>query len=138
MVQKDTEKSFKQAGRQNWVVMQEDVEDGTRWLIEKGYADPKRTCIAGWSYGGYAALMGAGKNPELYKCAIAMAALTDIKDFMRDQNDYRFGRASVKSFIGNGFEDKDDIKANSPVKNRRRYDSSVVSCAWRTGSTSSF
>ena len=109
-------KAFEEAGRKNWVIMQEDVEDGTRWLFEKGYADPKRTCIAGWSYGGYAALMGAAKNPDLYNCAIAMAALTDIKDFMRDQRSYRFGRASVKNFIGNGFEDKDDIKANSPVK----------------------
>lgn len=109
-------KAFEEAGRKNWVIMQEDVEDGTRWLIEKGYADPERTCIAGWSYGGYAALMGAAKNPDLYQCAIAMAALTDIKGFMREQRDYRFGRASVKGFIGNGFEDKDDIKANSPVK----------------------
>jgi len=109
-------KAFEQAGRKNWVVMQEDVEDGTRWLIKKGYADPDRTCIAGWSYGGYAALMGAAKNPDLYQCAIAMAALTDIKDFMQDQRDYRFGRATIKGFIGNGFEGKDDIKANSPVK----------------------
>jgi len=109
-------KAFENAGRKNWVVMQEDVEDGAKWLLEKGYADPKRTCIAGWSYGGYAALMGAAKNPELYSCAISMAALTDIKAFKNDQKDYRFGRQSIKSFIGNGFEDKDDIKANSPTK----------------------
>ena len=60
--------------------------------------------------------MGAAKNPELYSCAISMAALTDIKAFKNDQKDYRFGRQSIKSFIGNGFEDKDDIKANSPTK----------------------
>jgi len=109
-------KSYEDAGRKNWVVMQEDVEDGTQWLFEKGYADPKRTCIAGWSYGGYAALMGAAKNPDLYNCAIAMAALTDIKDFINDQRKYRFGRATAKGFIGNGFQDKDDIKSNSPTK----------------------
>lgn len=109
-------KAFEEAGRKNWTIMQEDVEDGTRWLVKKGYADPERICIAGWSYGGYAALMGAAKNSDLYKCAIAMAALTDIKDFMNDQRNYRFGRATVKDFIGNGFENKDDIKANSPVK----------------------
>lgn len=109
-------KAYEEAGRKNWEIMQEDVEDGTRWLIEKGYADPKRTCIAGWSYGGYAALMGAAKNPDLYQCAISMAGITDIKDLMRDTREYRFGRASAKKFIGSGFEDKDDIKANSPVK----------------------
>ena len=108
--------AFEKAGRENWVIMQDDVEDGTKWLVEKGYADPDRICIAGWSYGGYAALMGAAKNPELYKCAVAMAALTDISRHISDQRDYRFGEQSAKSFIGNGFESKDDIKANSPVK----------------------
>jgi len=41
--------AFQEVGRNNWIVTQEDVEDGTRWLIEKGYADPEKTCIAGWS-----------------------------------------------------------------------------------------
>lgn len=109
-------KAYEEAGRKNWVVMQEDVEDGARWLIEKGYADPERTCIAGWSYGGYAALMGAGKNSDLYACAISMAGVTDIRGLIRDQGRYRFGKAAAKKFIGAGFEDKDDQKANSPVK----------------------
>lgn len=109
-------KAFEEAGRKNWIVMQEDVEDGARWLLEKGYADPKRMCIAGWSYGGYASLMGAAKNGDIYNCAIAMAALTDIADFKSDLKKYRHGSASSKSFIGHGFESKDDIKANSPVK----------------------
>jgi len=109
-------KSFSEAGRSNWVVMQEDVEDGTRWLIEKGYADPSRSCIAGWSYGGYAALMGVAKHPELYKCAIAMAALTDIEDAKRDLRDYRGGKQAAKTFFGEAFEDKDLRRANSPVR----------------------
>ncbi|WP_416878512.1 alpha/beta hydrolase family protein [Litorimonas sp.] len=108
--------AFEKAGRENWIIMQEDVEDGTKWLIEKGYADPDRICIAGWSYGGYASLMGAAKNPELYQCSIAMAALTDIRAHINDQRDYRFGEQSAERFIGAGFESKDDIKANSPVK----------------------
>lgn len=109
-------KKFEETGRKNWVVMQEDVEDGTRWLIEQGLADPKRICIVGWSYGGYAALMGAAKNSDLYSCAVSVAGLTDIKDFINDQKRYRFGKFASANFIGNGFKDKDDIKANSPVK----------------------
>jgi len=109
-------KAYEEAGRKRWVVMQEDVEDGTRWLYEKGYADPKRTCIAGWSYGGYAALMGSGKHPELYSCAISMAGVTDIRGLIRDQSRYTFGKAASKKFIGEGFSDRDDMKANSPVK----------------------
>lgn len=108
-------KDFEDAGRQRWVVMQEDVEDGMRWLLEKGYADPERTCIAGWSYGGYAALIGSIKNPELYSCTISMAGVTDLKDLLNDMQKYRFGNLAAKSFL-KGFEDKDDLKANSPVK----------------------
>ncbi|NNE58035.1 MAG: S9 family peptidase [Hellea sp.] len=108
-------KEFTDAGRERWVVMQEDVEDGTRWLIEKGYADPNRICIAGWSYGGYAALIGSIKNPDLYACTVSMAGVTDLKDLINDMKQYRFGRLTAKGFL-KGFEDKDDLKENSPVK----------------------
>ncbi len=114
-------KAFKNAGRENWVLMKEDVEDGTRWLIEKGYADPSRICIAGWSYGGYAALMGAIKNPELYACSISMAGVTDLQDMINDIKKYRFGRVSAQNFVLRGFEDRDAIKENSPVKRADEY-----------------
>ncbi len=108
-------KEFEEAGRKNWVVMQEDVEDGTRWLIEKGYADPARTCIAGWSYGGYAALIAKIKNPDLYACTISMAGVTDLKDLINDMKKYRFGKITARGFL-KGFSDKDNLKENSPVK----------------------
>ncbi len=108
--------AHEQAGRENWVVMQEDVEDGARWLIKKGYADPERICIFGWSYGGYAALMGAITDPELYTCAASIAGVTDLNDIVRDMKKYRFGKHTAKHFILKGFDGKADMKANSPVK----------------------
>lgn len=109
-------KSFKEAGRDNWLVMQEDVEDATRYLLKKGYSDPNRTCIAGWSYGGYAALMGAAKDKDgLYDCVIAMAALTDINDAKKDLAKYRGGKHAAKDFFGDAMKDRDVRKANSPV-----------------------
>ncbi len=108
-------KEFEEAGRDNWVLMQEDVEDGTRWLFEKGYADPSRTCIAGWSYGGYAALIGKIKNPELYACTISIAGVTDLQDLINDMKKYRFGKLTARGFL-KGFDSKDDVKENSPVK----------------------
>ena len=109
-------KAFKEAGRENWLVMQDDVEDATRYLLKKGYADPDRTCIAGWSYGGYAALMGAAKDTGgLYDCVIAMAALTDINDAKRDLAKYRGGKHAAKDFFGDAMKDRDVRKANSPV-----------------------
>ncbi len=109
-------KSYEEAGRNNWVLMQEDVEDGTRYLFKKGYADPSRTCIAGWSYGGYAALMGAAKDTEgLYDCVISMAGLTDIDAAKKDLKDYIGGRAVARTFFGDGLKDSTVRKANSPV-----------------------
>jgi len=93
-------KTFSDAGRDNWIVMQEDVTDGTKWLYAKGIADPTKTCIAGWSFGGYASLMGAAKHSDLYQCSIAMAALTDVDDAKRDLRKYRDGRAAAKEFFG--------------------------------------
>lgn len=108
-------RSYEEAGRENWVVMQEDVEDGMRWLLRKGYADPKRTCIAGWSYGGYAALMGSINHPELYNCTISMAGVTDLIDLKNDMEKYRFGDITSDFFL-RGLDGKKDMKANSPVK----------------------
>jgi dienelactone hydrolase len=54
-----------------------DVTDGARWAIKQGIADPKRTCIVGWSFGGYVALLGAVRNPDLYRCSISIAGISD-------------------------------------------------------------
>lgn len=63
------ERGYRQWGR----AMQDDVTDATRWAISEADVDPKRICIWGASYGGYAALMGAVREPDLYRCAIGMA-----------------------------------------------------------------
>ncbi len=59
--------------------MVEDHEDAVKWAIDQGITDPKRICISGASYGGYAALMTPAKNPTMFKCSIAGLAVTDMK-----------------------------------------------------------
>lgn len=66
---------FGTVGRQ----MSEDHEDALKWAISEGYTDPKRVCMSGASYGGYAALHALAKTPEMFKCAIAGLAVTDYK-----------------------------------------------------------
>ena len=56
------------AGFKQWgLAMQDDIADATQWAIKQGFADGKRVCIAGASYGGYATLMGLIRYPELYR-----------------------------------------------------------------------
>ena len=72
-------RDFEQAGAQEWGrSMQDDVTDATRWAIQQGYADANRVCIYGASYGAYAALMGAAKEPSLYKCAAGYIGVYDL------------------------------------------------------------
>ncbi len=58
--------------------MQDDKDDGALYLVEKGYADPDRMAMFGWSYGGYAALVAASRESQIYQCVIAGAAVTDM------------------------------------------------------------
>ncbi|SNR92023.1 MULTISPECIES: S9 family peptidase [unclassified Azospirillum] len=70
---------FREAGYRQWGgLMQDDVTDAAQWAVAQGYADPARMCILGWSYGGYAALMGAVKTPDLFKCAVATAPVANM------------------------------------------------------------
>lgn len=67
------------AGYRQWgLLMQDDVTDAVKAMVERGVADPKRICIAGASYGGYAALAGAAFTPELYVCAISINGVSDL------------------------------------------------------------
>jgi dipeptidyl aminopeptidase/acylaminoacyl peptidase len=72
--------AFRHAGYGEWAgKVQNDLADGVQKLIADGIADPKRICIVGASYGGYAALAGATFNPNLYACAISYAGLSDLQ-----------------------------------------------------------
>lgn len=67
------------AGWKQWgLAMQDDIADATLWAIKKGIVDPKKICIAGASYGGYATLMGLIKHPDLYRCGVNWIGVTDI------------------------------------------------------------
>ena len=78
--------AFREAGYRQWGgLMQDDVTDGVRALIEQGIADPHRICIVGASYGGYAALAGAAFTPELYSCAVSISGVSDLPALMREE-----------------------------------------------------
>ncbi|MBX9642634.1 MAG: prolyl oligopeptidase family serine peptidase, partial [Novosphingobium sp.] len=85
------------------LAMQDDITDGLNWAVKEGLADPKRACIVGASYGGYAAMWGIAKEPDLYRCAVSIAGVSNLR---REVND--FGDALL------GGKYKDDWKRMSP------------------------
>lgn len=112
------------AGWKQWgLAMQDDVADATRWAIDQGLADAKRVCIAGASYGGYATLMGLIRDPQLYRCGVAWAAVTDIgllyslqwSDLPEAWKEY-----GMPLLIGDPVKDAAQFEATSPLKQAAR------------------
>ena len=111
------ELGYGQIGRK----MQDDVDDAMDWAVKEGIADPKRVCVVGSSYGGFAALWAVIRNPERYLCAASFAGVTDYKKQLRysgrsldseDRKDYR------EDIIG---EDKSfDLDSISPAMQAER------------------
>ena len=68
------------AGDREWgQKMQDDKDDGAKWMVAQKLADPKRMAMFGFSYGGYSAFAAAVRPNDLYKCAIAGAGVSDIE-----------------------------------------------------------
>ena len=115
------------AGLKQWgLAMQDDIADGVRWAAAQGIADAKRVCIAGASYGGYAALMGLVNDPGLYKCGIDWLGVTDIKlmytghwSFTSDLSD-TYKQYGMPELVGDPDKDAAQFKATSPLEQAAR------------------
>jgi dipeptidyl aminopeptidase/acylaminoacyl peptidase len=104
---------FHQAGAREWGgQLQDDLTDATRWAIAQRIADPQRICIYGASYGGYAALMGAAKEPDLYRCAAGYVGVYNLEKMHKD--DARAARA-MRNWANDWLGDRDDMAAISPT-----------------------
>lgn len=106
---------FERAGYLEWgAKMQDDVTDGTLWLIDQGYADKDAVCIAGGSYGGYATLAGITREPDLYACAWAFVGVYSLP-LMKQVGDIprtALGRRYLDRVLGT---DEDVLEERSPV-----------------------
>jgi dipeptidyl aminopeptidase/acylaminoacyl peptidase len=96
--------------------MQDDLTDATQWLIRSGVADPRRIAIVGASYGGYAALMGAAKTPDLYRCAVSLAGVSDLLELARRFWNTPQRRTAFERQIGDPERDRDRLIATSPAR----------------------
>jgi len=67
--------------------MQTDLSDGVRWLASEGIVDPARVCIVGASYGGYAAMAGPTLDPGVYRCAVSVAGVSDLRRMVQWSSD---------------------------------------------------
>ncbi|HEV8695367.1 MAG TPA: prolyl oligopeptidase family serine peptidase, partial [Lysobacter sp.] len=106
-------RAFTQAGALQWgKTMQDDLTDATHWAIDQGIADPKRVCIYGASYGGYAALMGVVREPALYRCAAGYVGVYDLP-MMHTSGDVQ-RRGSGETYLREWIGEPEALGAVSP------------------------
>jgi dipeptidyl aminopeptidase/acylaminoacyl peptidase len=88
-----------------------DIADGARWALNEGIADPQRTCIVGWSFGGYAALLGAARNSDLFRCSVSIAGLSDLVELKKYLEFFEISRTYTAGMLGTNV---DKLRADSP------------------------
>jgi dipeptidyl aminopeptidase/acylaminoacyl peptidase len=111
--------AFAQAGRGQWGLrMQEDIADAVKHMVDAGKADPRRICIVGASYGGYAALAGVTLTPELYRCAVSIAGVSDLPEMLGSEKHDGGAASNVfyywRDSIGDPVRDRVALEAASP------------------------
>jgi dipeptidyl aminopeptidase/acylaminoacyl peptidase len=121
---------LEEAGYGQWGLgMQDDITAGVHYLIDQHIADPRRICIVGASYGGYAALWGLAKTPELYRCGVSIAGVSDIEHQLNDNSDAsrsQVARAFMRSRVGDPALMKATWDSVSPLKHADRIQAPLL------------
>lgn len=117
---------FMRAGYREWgAKMQDDLTDATLWAIEQKITSADRICIYGASYGGYAALMGAAREPKLYRCAIGFAGVYDLPLMYKsgDIPESDLGLDYLSIALG---DDEADLRMRSPTTHAKAIEAPVL------------
>ena len=109
-------------GGQGGYQMQDDKDDGALYLVEKGLVDPNRMMMFGWSYGGYASLVAAARDPQIYQCVIAGATVPDpidqvnyYRNSLNRQKDSRQAQEQLNMWVDSVSPIKEVSKVNIPM-----------------------
>ncbi|MBB3776132.1 acetyl esterase/lipase [Erythromicrobium ramosum] len=108
-------------GFKAWEVAIGDVNDAGRWLVSEGIVVPDKLAVAGWSYGGYAALQSQVLDPALFKAVVAIAPVTDLGFLIADARDYTNSRL-VRDYVGEG----PHVASGSPRRHAEKFAAPVA------------
>jgi len=113
-------KTFRSLGYGQWGrAMEQDLVDGARWLASMGHAEPGRIALAGGSYGGYAAMIGAAQSPDVFCCAMALAGVYDLFAFLSSPAN-ALHEEHLKLLVGDPRTQAAEIQAVSPFHQAHR------------------
>jgi len=114
---------FEMAALGGWgKAMQNDLQDAVAWLNSQKIIDESKVCIAGASYGGYAALMAAVLHADTFKCAASFAGVSDIERIVKNSRRYTNGKI-VQKQLGDNY---DELETVSPVNFAKKINIPVL------------
>lgn len=116
-------KSFYAAGFKEWDdKIQEDVNDGVRWLITNKIANPKKIAIYGNGFGGYIALNCLYKNADLYSCGGSNSGVINLFSYLKGIPPFLKSNLQMYyEIIGNPVTNTDYLRSASPVFHADRF-----------------
>jgi dipeptidyl aminopeptidase/acylaminoacyl peptidase len=115
--------AFQDAGDGQWgVKMQDDLNDAVADLAAKGTIDPKRVCIVGASYGGYAAMRGAQRDGASFRCAISYAGVSDLNGMLSYDGRFLYGKSARAGWR----EAAPDLKSVSPINHAADFSAPIL------------
>lgn len=121
------DEAFERAGYGEWGrKMQSDISDGLAELVRQGIADPKRACIVGASYGGYAALAGVTLQQGLYRCAVSVAGIGDVSRMFRIENSQSGNWSMLKRSLLEELGPRSGFDAISPRRFAAQADAPIL------------
>ncbi|MFY8274921.1 alpha/beta hydrolase family protein [Pseudoalteromonas sp. SSDWG2] len=121
-----TTKGYGQWGQ----AMQTDLDDALAAMVEKSYADKDRTCMLGWSYGGYASLTAAVSTPQMYKCIIAINGVSDLEEMLSTERREHGSDHWIVSYWNKAMRDSVDdsklLERYSPINHVHKVQAPVL------------
>jgi dipeptidyl aminopeptidase/acylaminoacyl peptidase len=109
-------KDYLNAGDREWGgKMHDDLIDGKNWAVKQGYADPKRVCIMGASYGGYATLVGLAFTPDEFVCGVDCVGISNLMTWLNTDLSSEPVKALQKRIWGDVETEQEFLKSRSPL-----------------------
>ena len=102
------------------------ASDGVAHLAAEGLIDPQRVCIVGASYGGYAALVGVTLQQGIYRCAVAVAPVTDLERHLRFERLVSIRNRMMRVSLDEEFGKQRDLDAISPRQQAARASAPIL------------
>ena len=107
-------KKYVNAGDRQWAgAMHTDLLDGKDWAVKQGIADPKKVCIMGGSYGGYATLAAVAFSPDAFACGVDIVGPSNLNTLLKTIPPY--WSTILATFHKRMGDSEDILKAQSPL-----------------------